>query len=169
MALEAKQVRLVLLGRDPYRTGATGVPAFKDDWIALNKRFAGYNILCSLLGKETLSDACAPRLLAFQLAEKGIVFLNCSYHYLSKERICRDKHGRYAELAYKENRVFLARAGRVILCGQACSMLSWVKRDLDKDRYKCAPHPALQARNRMKDRSRWDQYWQENALSSFLQ
>jgi len=169
LAASSKQIRLVLLGKDPYPTGPTGIPFVKDNWATLNKNSAGYNVFCSLCGKETLSQSPSPRALALELAARGIVFLNCSYHYLRKEVLNKYKHFRYVKLAYEGNRIFLERADRVILCGQAYPMLAWVKHDLNMDKYKSAPHPSRQARNRINDQSQWDEYWQEKALSSFMQ
>lgn len=158
------RINLCVVGRDPFPNGATTIPFCKETWNEqYNKNQAGYSIVVSL-GENTASFA-SPKEYFYDLASRGIVFLNASYAFLNKESISKVKHYHAVASSYEINKPILKNAKKVLLTGDSWTMLGWIDSNIYSDeKYVKVPHPSPQARNRSELKSEWDKYWSEKAI-----
>jgi len=161
-------VRLVILGQDPFPTGATSIPFVKLKWSDLKKGSAGYNVFNSLYEKFPSEYFETPKECAFALLNLGVVFLNCSYHYLDDDTVSKVKHFRFISCAFDVNEPILKRAEVILACGEAHRMLGMVT-TVDTNVVKKVPHPSTQSRNNPTIENKiWDKHWSKKMLHNVL-
>lgn len=162
-------VSLVILGRDPYPSGASSIPFVKSKWKDLKKGSAGYNVFNSLFNEFPSESFATPKDCAFSLLDSGVVFMNCSYNYLNEETVSKVKHFVFITSAFDTNVPILERANVILACGDGYKMLEMVA-ILDTSIVKKVPHPSTQSRNGASvDESEWDQIWSQNMLNKSIQ
>lgn len=131
--LKAKRISLLIVGHDPYPTGAIGIPFCKRTWKEFRKRGSG-RIILNALGWEIpaekkskegtgktkfriipVSEISPPEFFERQLLKKsGIAFVNLSYSHLggvkktAKEKLLRQ--------AWKINKPILEKAKHALIC-----------------------------------------------------
>lgn len=155
-------LKLVIIGRDPFPSAAENIPFIKSSWAELDMRSAGHYLFHSLLSTSELNACNTPKDAAFFLLANNIVLLNASYNFLEEDKISEYKHSRFVERALEFNFPILERSNNVIMCGDAKQMLDWVI-SYDSN-FISAPHPSLQSRNAIKDKSLWDNFWGSGEL-----
>ncbi len=113
-------ISLVIMGKDPFPSGATGIPFCKEDWDEQTKlTCSGRTVLDSLgidleCAKENFNS---PSLLFEALRKEGILFLNASYRFIGGRIRKRDpQHQSYLEEALNINIPILSAAQNIILC-----------------------------------------------------
>jgi len=162
-------INLVIVGRDPYPKNPIKIPFMKSQWKELDTKSSGYHLINSLYGfKKAKEKFSTPTEFSIFILSKGVVFLNCTYHYLDKERFSKKKHSKFCQLALKININILEKSNKIFLCGDAKNMLELAEIENLKDKTTAIPHPALQSRNKIKDKNYWDKYWQLNSLSKLI-
>lgn len=118
---DQNQIRLIIMGKDPYPTNANGVPFCKPTWTEqLDSSYSGYHIFRSL-GIESKSLETSfdnPIDYFIFLSFRGIIFLNLSYSYIGGP-IRRARHNAQLREGFNINRPFLETASNIILCGEA--------------------------------------------------
>lgn len=161
-------LRLVLVGKNPYPNGATGIPFIKSEWPDMKLRScSGRHVLESLTGMsidDLHSKYFLPRDLAMRLlTEAGIVLLNASYFQ-------GPWRAQYIKMSWDDSNreIIVSAAGRgaqVLLCGQAGVIEPWVKKEGLWPGH--APHPSLQSRaslSRFRYEEQWHSCWDRGAL-----
>ena len=166
-ARNLSDIKLVILGKDPYPSGASNIPFVKDTWADLTKDSAGYNVFRSLGGESVQTEYESPKKFVFHLLSRNIVLLNCSYNYLEKETVSQKNHAFFINTAFDNNLSILERAKRVLMCGGAEKMLSMVA-VYDEGIFEKVPHPSGQSRNGAEDKSAWNKVWSINALNKAI-
>lgn len=115
-------IKLVIMGKDPFPEGATGIPFCKSSWEEqLNPTSSGFVVFRSLgltEPKGKLERFTTPSGCFFDLAMKGIVFLNLSYCFIGGP-IRKQRHRKELIEGFKINEKFLKRAGNIVICGEA--------------------------------------------------
>jgi hypothetical protein len=161
-ALDSKDLfRLTIVGKDPYPQKAVGIPFCKPSWESMcDKRISGLFVLQSL-GldiKKARAEFYSPvEFFIYLVREKGIAFLNRSYHYLGGAVL--KKHDPQLEDAEKINQKYLQKSQNTVLCGR------WQEKhrhQKDFDNLNYAIHPDI--RNRNLNRASWSEWWSEGAL-----
>jgi hypothetical protein len=161
------KLKLAIVGRDPYPNGALQIPFVKETWPELDKRSAGYNLFNSCLGGDFKNTFLTPSCAAFKLLEDGIVLLNASYFYLEKENIKPEKHFEFVNKSLDVNYPILLATDHILLCGDAYKMMNWVI-EFGSNIITEVPHPALQSKNRSKDKSGWEQWWNSGKIKEWM-
>ncbi len=158
-------IRLAIMGKDPYPTDATGIPFCKPTWDQqLYGNCSGRYVLLSLgFEEETIrAKYNAPINLFEDLLGHGIVFLNASYEYIGNT-ISKKRHLPYLQESYKHNKPVLDSASVILCCGEA-KKIRWVVPATD-ERFLTVIHPDV--RNKRSDR--WKEWWDKDALYDKLQ
>lgn len=159
---------MVVVGKNPYPQGATGIPFIKPCWEEMrDTNCSGRYVLESLTGltiEEIEKLSPSPREFAFQLLEQaGVVLLNAAYSkgpWRAKYRRESWENSNHKVIAHAANK-----GAQVLLCGQARVIESWVKKENLWP--SCAPHPSLQSRaslTRTKSEDIWDSCWTRGSL-----
>lgn len=164
-------IKLCIVGRDPYPNNAIGIPFCKSSWSELkDKRIAGYHIIKSFFGDFNFNNPLheTPRETFMELIDFGVVFLNASYAFLNKEYLNKNKHNNFVRESFKINKRIMEKSKIIFLTGDAFEMIKWVSSDYIDKKYK-VPHPSLQGRNAMKDKDEWLTYWEKGKLSKYIQ
>lgn len=165
------EIKLLIVGQDPYPSGAMSIPFCKKDWADLDdRRLAGYHILNSVnenfqIDRQLKDKYNKPQIYFEFLAEKGIVMLNASYYFLEKETPSRKSHFGFVYESLELNLPYLNKAQHILLCGNSYKMLNWVVNGLTSD--VSVPHPSLQSKNKGSDKNKeqWERYWAKGALA----
>jgi uracil DNA glycosylase len=161
---QLKLIELVVLGKDPYPMNPTGIPFMKSTWSEMNGNSSGFHILNSIFGGLPSSDKYeSPKDYANYLLSIGIVFLNCSYHYLGG-KLSKNKHKDFLDEAAIINSPILLKSNRVILCGKEVS--SAMLCNSKKYNYIEMPHPSRFSRK--SDPDNWDRFWACNQLRNII-
>lgn len=157
-------LRLAIVGKDPFPSDATNIPFCKSDWKMQTERTCSGRILLEALGVD-LSAArerfTNPAELFAELRGNGIVVLNSSYVYLGERPISRHDMNRLIA-AHEINDGILARTETVLLCGQA-KRVRWIT-PLPDALEVC--HPSLQNSVHPSEavRRAWHHTWAPGAL-----
>lgn len=163
---ELESVNLVVLGKDPYPTDPIGIPFMKGTWSEMDRNSSGFHIFNSIFGGLPSSDKYeSPKDYANYLLSQGIVFLNCSYHYLKKEKLSKIKHKNCLDDAGIINIPILLKSQRIILCGKEVSSVMLAS-SIDNNKFIEAPHPSRLSRTSKKED--WDKIWGHNQLSILI-
>lgn len=163
-SIELKQVRLVIMGKDPYPKSATGIAFCKPDWPALMaENCSGRYVLQALginLAVESASGQPPPHDLFRRLAQAGVVFLNASYSEDVGERFTKARKLRALRDAYHDlNKPIIHAAKTVIRCGEACRM-DWALDGKEEKRQFCdVVHPDKRNSYNSYTKARWTQLW----------
>lgn len=155
-----KHFSLVIVGKDPFPTAPTGVPFCKPSWNEQNKRNGSGIFVLESIGIDVASAMEAysvPVGLFYSLAIQGVVFLNCSYHFLETDGLPK-KDYKYVESALITNEPVIRNADNVILCGES-KILSEKIDGIDFFLPVVHPDP----RNRKKDE--WAEIWGKDKLT----
>ena len=166
---------LVIVGKDPFPSGATDIPFCKATWQEQRSHQCSAKYVLASLGFPLDGQGAkpygfdTPAQLFAALRDKGIVFLNASYQLIGDinasgatiTRPIRKKRDMVAlRHAYQINRTYLASATTVIFCGEARKMLWFV----DGITAHHVVHPDVRNRMNPKTRARWEAIWTPNAL-----
>lgn len=165
---ELDEIKLVIMGKDPFPTNPNGIPFCKPTWdeqLAANS--SGFVVLNSLgVDRVDQKKFTEPRELFLELANHGIVFLNVVYEYLggNKLRMRNPQHLNWRELAFEINEPLLDQAENIVLCGEA-----------EKNRWNGVVYPNAaevvhpEIRNRISPvestRQDWERNWSANSIS----
>lgn len=161
-AAGSSPLQLIVVGKDPFPTDATGIPFCKTTWeqqLAFN--CSGQYVLRSL-GVNLMEAQRAyltPSALFEYLASIGILFLNASYTFIG-QKIRKSKHWEHLYAAHLVNDPFIRVANKVIYCGEA-QKIKWVT---DIDTGWCVVHPDVRNRVNPRTSMRWSTVWNDNAL-----
>lgn len=162
-------IRLAIVGKDPYPRGACSIPFIKDTWPGLNGTSAGYYLFRSLLGCSFMNLYESPREAAFALLVRGVVLLNVSYYCLGREDPAQRRHREYVLGSHRTNRPILVKCKSILLVHSALKMAGWLP---DQPYRECivVPHPTLQSKNsRGRHRNQeWDRWWGCGSLDAWL-
>lgn len=154
-----KRFHLVIVGKDPFPTAPTGIPFCKPSWHEQNKRNGSGVFVLESIGVDVSAAMRAhtePADLFCSLAAQGIIFLNCSYHFLATRGLPK-KDYTYVDMALNVNEPIIRNAENVVLCGQS----KILQEKLDTfDRFHKVVHP--DPRNRR--RAEWQDFWEKNKL-----
>jgi len=159
---------LAIMGKDPYPTGAMGIPFCKSNWDEFcSKNVSGLDVLKSL-GVNIKVVRCqfkSPSEYFIYLAkEKGIIFLNLSYYFL--DSACRKStHSSELQEAESINKNYLYNSQNIILCGEA-NKIRWYKSSYKNlhsvvhpdNRCKISPYENI--------RNEWYEWWSEDSLKN---
>lgn len=162
-------LQLVIIGKDPFPSDATGIPFCKPTWeqqMAWN--CSGLYVLLSL-GLDLVSIQeihPTPASLFESLRAEGIVFLNASYAYLGKKKITQSRHIQQLKAAHELNKNIIQSASAVIYCGEA-SKIKWID-PIERTGSHYVVHPDVRNKNRRITFSRWHKWWSPNALVDSL-
>ena len=162
--VEANRIKLVLIGLDPFPTGAIGIPFCKASWSKLKKE-SGYRVFSSLTGSTDLEKDfanCTPKGKALELVNEGIILLNSSYQLLNKS--CDKKLVKKQAFAFNKFIIDKASDEQVLCLGNK----SWgITKSLyvTETKLKHVKHPSA----RPKDRdSSWQKYWNVGCLKAMF-
>jgi hypothetical protein len=152
---------LVIVGKDPFPSSPTGIPFCKESWKEqLKDNNSGLHVLKSI-GIDTLNakdNYPKPSNLFHELADQGIVFLNCSYHYLGTSGLPKKDHI-YVDQALSVNEPIIRKAASVLLCGEAKVLEEKIKGVTNF--YKVV-HPDIQ--NRTLKKEDWHKWWADSVI-----
>ena len=117
------EIKLIIMGKDPYPDAPTGIPFCKDTWAQMFQNNCSGRYVLSALGYESKKSLerkySRPTDFFKYLAEKkGIVFLNISYHYIGGSLLKKDHEG-YINDAWDTNKFIMQKAKSVVVCGIA--------------------------------------------------
>lgn len=160
-----ESVRLVIMGKDPYPTRATGIPFCKADWTQQSEVNNSGNYVLRSLGIDigvAENQFPRPQDLFESLRDEGIIFLNASYVFIGAP-LRRKHHLAHMQRAFFLNQRFIESADNTILCGEA-KKCHWVT-SLNMSRAVEVVHPDLRNRNNPKTRERWSQWWSPCAIA----
>lgn len=160
------EIKLVIMGKDPFPKGATGIPFCKPSWEEqLNPTSSGFIVINSLgISRNHLeADFVTPTNCFFELASKGIVFLNLSYSFIDGS-IRKEKHQVELRKGFETNEKFLLRANKILLCGEA-NKNRWNGFDAEVDE---VVHPDIRNGISRYERIRkdWLATWSFNSLNT---
>ncbi len=158
-------VKLVIVGKDPFPTAPTGIPFCKGSWEEqLKDNNSGYHILESLgINLEyAKTNYITPSGLFHKLASKGLVFLNCSYHFLDAKGLPTKDHS-YVDKALTVNEPIIRKADNVLLCGESKIL---EKKIIGINCFHSAVHPDIH--NRSIRPIKWNYWWKRNAIKQFF-
>lgn len=157
---------LVIMGKDPYPTGAVGIPFCKSSWDSFCVEGVSGLYVFRSLGinvNEIRRSFCNPREFFIYLARnKGIVFLNLSYHFL--DGVCRKKK-HHSQLLSAEviNQKYLQASRNTVLCGEA-NKIRWYKNSYNNLHEAVHPDARCKISKHEDVRDDWYKWWSENAL-----
>lgn len=157
---------LAIMGKDPYPTGAMGIPFCKSNWVEFcGKNVSGLDVFKSL-GiniKVVRSQFKSPSEYFIHLAEeKGIIFLNLSYYFLNSA--CRQRtHSNELQESENINKNYLHKSQNIILCGEA-KKIRWYKDSYNNTHIAVHPDKRCKISQDEKTRNGWSEWWSENSL-----
>src|SRR5690554_3297471 len=114
-------IKLVIVGKDPFPTDAIGIPFCKPNWAEqLKSNSSGFHVLNSLgvISEDIEKIHPHPIDCFYHLANNGIVFLNLSYEFIGG-KLKKVEHIVQRQQAFEINRPIMEIAERIILCGEA--------------------------------------------------
>jgi len=159
--------RILISGKDPFPTNPTGIPFCKGSWREQFHHTCSGGVVLQGLGfsQATLQELFdTPADFFMRLADFGIGFINLSYHFL--DGIARRvKDAPYLKAAAAINKPLLAKAERVLLCGEAANM-HWYAGKRPHDLIVCHPD----RRNAIREdadavRADWQANWAPGKLA----
>lgn len=139
-------IKKIIVGIDPYPTGAMTIPFIKKDFKELNKSSAGLKIFSAFYDKDEMKDS-TPKEIAFDLLIKhNTLLLNASYTFV-KGKI-KKKDTCYKE-AYEVNKQFFKEDVVIYCCGKKCAQVfKWLNKDNEiKSKIKETIHPSVRYMN----------------------
>ncbi|TRY13536.1 hypothetical protein [Shewanella hanedai] len=138
----------------------------KGTWSEMDGNSSGFHIFNSIFGGLPSHEKYkSPKDYAYHLLSQGIVFLNCSYHYLKKEKLSKIKHKNCLDDAHEINDPILLKSQRIILCGKEVSSVL-LPSSIENNKFIKAPHPSRLSRR--SNSEVWDEIWGFNQLSSLI-
>lgn len=165
LLLEARPLKLAIMGKDPFPSVPMGIPFCKPTWAQQSEdNCSGGHVLRSLgfsLGVLT-TRFNAPSEFFYWMAQKRIGFLNLVYSYVGTG-IGQKKHQQYLANGFERNRPILDGAENVVLCGEARKH-SW-NAPIGAN-YVEACHPDIRNRNNPSKAAEWHAFWGSAALAS---
>jgi hypothetical protein len=124
LLMACTRLQLLVCGKDPFPTDPIGIPFCKASWREQFADTCSGGIVLQALGftpKALQARFTTPADFFMHLTSFGVGFSNLSYHFLDgKAREVADAPCLTA--AAKINKPLLAKAKRVLLCGEACNM-----------------------------------------------
>lgn len=157
------KIILVIIGKDPFPTNATGIPFCKSEWKdQISKNSSGRVVLESLgiTLENTEHIGKNPADLFMNLARNGIVFLNISYDTITgKMQKIRDAKKR--SNAIRTNKPIINKAEIIILCGEA---KKWNITKHSNIIELIHPDPRNKINRYKKVRQEWNETWGENQI-----
>lgn len=159
-AYEDDNIKLVLIGLDPFPKNAIGIPFCKAEWKDL-KKGTGFRVFSSLLDVDNFSAwPITPKNQAIELAKNGVIFLNSSYELL---RDPNRKKGRqvFLDKGLAFNAMFLKKAQNILCLGVVS--FNHVEDEFKLTKLKnFAYHPAARALQRADPK--WKNFWDKGCL-----
>lgn len=158
-------IKLVIVGKDPFPTAPIGIPFCKTSWEEqLKDNNSGLYVLRSIgVNLEYEKTNCiAPSNLFHKLARQGVVFLNCSYHFLDTDGLPKKDHI-YVDMALTVNEPIIRKADNVLLCGEAKILEDKIK---GVNCFHRSVHPDI--RNRNSRQPEWLEWWADKAIKQFF-
>ena len=161
---------LIIMGKDPYPKEAVGIPFCKPSWDSMcDKRISGLFVLQSIgldIKKARNGFKVPADYFVYLAKEKGIAFLNLSYHYLNDS--VRKKHYVQLQSAEKVNKKYLFRSKATVLCGEAKKII-WYEGDYPSLHYAVHPSRQCNIHKNQKVRDSWSEWWSDGALKKKFQ
>ncbi|MDD5125016.1 hypothetical protein [Methylovulum sp.] len=155
---------LVIVDKDPFPSSPTGIPFCKGSWEEqLKANNSGLYVLKSI-GIDVQNAETSypdPSSLFHDLVSQGIVFLNCSYHFLDTTGLPKKDHT-YVDQALPINEPIIRKATNVLLCGEAKILEEKIK---NVNFFKIV-HPDIQ--NRSLRASDWNKWWADNSIKQYF-
>lgn len=158
---ELDNLKLVIVGKDPFPKNPTGIPFCKFSWDEqLMDNNSGFHALRSLgINLDyAKSNYINPQKLFHKICSQGIVFLNCSYHFLGANGLPTKDHN-YVDKALLVNAPIIRNANNVLLCGEAKILKIKIP---DISCFHKAVHPDI--RNRGLREEKWHEWWAKDAI-----
>jgi len=157
---------LAIMGKDPYPTDAVGIPFCKPTWGTFCvDGVSGLDVFRSLgvdveKARKKYKEPCD--FFIYLAVEKGIIFLNLSYHYLASK--CRkNSHDMQLKSAERINRQYLLASKNIVLCGEA-DKIRWYQNDYQNLHKAVHPDTRCKISRFEKVGDCWQKWWSENAL-----
>ena len=158
--LSAPEIKLLVIGLDPFPQMSINIPFCKENWSDL-KKDTGYRVFSSILNMGSLVGIDAtPKEKAIDLARHGIIFLNSSYLLLRMLKGSAKEKAKFD--GYNFNQYFINNAptGAIICMGKAHIFTG--KYMSDKGKLTKVFHAA--AFPIYRDNVLWADYWTVGAL-----
>ncbi|WP_208729707.1 hypothetical protein [Corallococcus exercitus] len=163
-----ERLQLLISGKDPFPTDPIGIPFCKGSWREQFDDTCSGGIVLQALGftpealqaRFTTPADCFMRLVDF-----GIGFINLSYHFLDGAAREADE-APYLKSAAEINKPLLAKAERVLLCGEAAKM-HWYAGTRPYDHIVCHPDRRNAITERDEIRMAWQATWAPGKLVQF--
>jgi hypothetical protein len=123
------EIKLIIMGKDPYPEDPTGIPFCKNTWNAMFQYTCSGRYVLSVLGykrKKILKGkyGCPAEFFKYLAGKRGIVFLNISYYYIGGS-LRKKEHEGFIEDAMATNMPIMEKAKSIIICG-AAGKLPWI-------------------------------------------
>jgi uracil DNA glycosylase len=162
---ELEEIKLVIMGKDPYPTNPNGIPFCKPTWNEQLAENSSGNIIFNSLGIVHINQELylEPKDFFIELATQGVVFLNLIYEYLEGNKVRKNRHRILLADAFRINQPYLDITEHIVFCGEA-NKNRW--NDVLYDNAIEAVHPDMRNRNSPVHRisENWLQFWSSNSL-----
>jgi len=166
----AKNIKLVIIGQDPFPTDANGIPFCKNDLKNIKNTSGGY--ILKRLGIPSF-DANDGISTFYELLEKGVLFLNLSNQLLKSEDgkwLSRDRIDALLIESFNTNKIILSKLNASVLIlrlGSQKKLSGFYKANYYKaykDKYNMLTkiHPSPFNRNR----DAWKKFWDNKNIAS---
>lgn len=160
---------LVIVGQDPFPTGATGIPFSKETWKEQLAPSSAALYVLNTLGID--ADAAkaefksCPDELFRALRDQGVVVLNASYTLPDERKSSALSWSAVLDESRTYDRGILERAERTVLCGRIAQRLSKLPYVNNPEHY---VHPAVRNKTHpiTSVREAWHKQWGNPSLSS---
>lgn len=156
-----------VMGKDPYPENPVGIPFCKPEWEELQKdQCSGHHVLLSLgadLRTASIDFRVPEDYFCYLAEEKGVAFLNLSYHSLHGP--CR-KRAHYPQLsaASEVNSPVLSKSTHVVFCGEAKKYL-WYGNTLPNSYFVVHPDVRCRISRYPNVAKEWQAWWSRNAIA----
>jgi len=158
-----EKIKIVIMGKDPFPKDATQIPFCKPDWEKQNKKNSSGYIVLKALGIKPDDEQLnynTPQDLFFDLANKGVVFLNLIYERVGRQ-IRKHQDGEKLYEGFKINKPILEKAYKIILCGEA-KKNKW--NNYKNKNIVEVPHPDIRNKHNQHIKEDWINIWEKGEL-----
>ncbi len=179
--VKGQSLRLAIVGKDPFPSGATHIPFCKASWHEQRQANSSAQYVLASLGYDMahLEKRYATPIAFFEaLRDMGIVFLNVSYTLITKQNASNQPMGspirrrdmEALKAAYMINQPYLEKAATIVLCGEA-KKIHWVAPALPTQKVIVAVHPDVRNKysHHTTTRENWQKIWAPQQLKAQLQ
>ena len=158
-------LKLVILGKDPYPSERNGIAFCKDSFSKMNKSCSGRYVIESIMEEDfddikDMYNEKTPIDLFTDLLDKGVLFLNLSNKLLTDS----DEINKNLTETLAENKQYLPKAGNFtfIKCGKFREKFFRENYLIYSEKHEIVIHPDV--RNKYQRTERWDSYWKKGVL-----